>query len=245
MFVLTYYKNERELEGVSHYYKPLEELNGMLGNMQGLILTNNERALAELEVKHHFKNIDDISKNVDDASSGSVALMLRAINHYLVQDLEAAMNDMNHALSLDSASWNLFFVRSFIRARQLDAAGLNEANTVDEIIPKQAGGLPDLDYRLVRDDLDKVVELMPDFAYAYFNRGNVAAKLNDFKSAVVDYTKAIELNDRFAEAYFNRGLARLYTGSSEDGISDLSKAGELGLFQAYNVIKRFKYSGKK
>ena len=86
---------------------------------------------------------------------------------------------------------------------------------------------------------------VPDFSYAFFNRGNVAAKLNDFKSAIVDYTQAINIDDRFAEAYFNRGLARLYTGNSEEGIADLSKAGELGMFQAYNVIKRFKYSGKK
>ena len=68
--------------------------------------------------------------------------------------------------------------------------------------------------------------------------------MNDYKSAIVDYTRAIELNDRFAEAYFNRGLARLYVGSTEQGIADLSKAGELGIFQAYNVIKRFLYSAK-
>jgi tetratricopeptide (TPR) repeat protein len=97
----------------------------------------------------------------------------------------------------------------------------------------------------VKDDLDKVLELVPDFAYAYFNRGNVAVKLSDFKSAIVDYTRAIELDDRFAEAYFNRGLARMYTGGTAEGVADLSKAGELGLFQAYNVMKRFKYSGKK
>jgi tetratricopeptide (TPR) repeat protein len=73
----------------------------------------------------------------------------------------------------------------------------------------------------------------------------VHAKLNDYKSAIVDYTVAIELNERFAEAYFNRGLARLYIGNVEEGVSDLSKAGELGIFQAYNVIKRFMHSGNR
>ena len=73
----------------------------------------------------------------------------------------------------------------------------------------------------------------------------MSAKLSDFKSAIVDYTRAIELNDRFAEAYFNRGLARIYTGNAEAGLLDLSKAGELGLFQAYSLIKRFKMSGGK
>ena len=99
--------------------------------------------------------------------------------------------------------------------------------------------LPDIDYRLVRDDLNAVISQMPEFAQAYYNRGNVSAKLNDFKSAVVDYSKAIELNDKLAGAFFNRGLARIYMGNTAEGIADLSKAGELGIYSAYNVIKRF------
>ena len=103
----------------------------------------------------------------------------------------------------------------------------------------------DMDYRKVEGDINKVLELMPGFAIAYYNRANVYAKLNDYKAAIVDYTTAIELNGGFAEAYYNRGLARIYIGNTKDGITDLSKAGELGLFQAYNVIKRFQYRGDR
>ena len=245
MFVLTFYEDVMELEGFTHYYKPLEELNASLGRNGGLKLTNNERALAEMEIKYRFNNIDLLSKYISEDSLNAANYMLRAIDYYLVQDLEAAMSDIDRAVALDASSWELHFVRAFIRARQLETAGVKDANTVDEFVPKHSAGLPDLDYRLVKDDLDKVVALMPDFAQAFFNRGNIATKLNDFKSAVVDYTRAIEINDRFAEAYFNRGLARLYIGNSEQGIADLSKAGELGLFHAYNVIKRFKYSGNR
>ena len=102
-----------------------------------------------------------------------------------------------------------------------------------------AGALPNMEYRLVKNDLDAVIELLPDFAQAYYNRANVYLKLSDFKSAVVDYTKAIELDGNMAAAYFNRGLARIYLGDRNDGIADLSKAGELGVYAAYNVIKRF------
>ena len=44
----------------------------------------------------------------------------------------------------------------------------------------------------------------------------------------------------FAEAYFNRGLTYIYIGENEKGLADLSKAGELGIYQAYNLITRFK-----
>ena len=100
--------------------------------------------------------------------------------------------------------------------------------------------LSTLDYRLVRADLDRVIELQPAFAEAYFNRANVSVKLKDYKAAIADYTAAITLDDRFAAAYYNRGLAKIYTGNTEGGITDLSKAGELGMYQAYSVIKRFR-----
>ena len=43
-----------------------------------------------------------------------------------------------------------------------------------------------------------------------------------------------------AEAWYNRGLARLYSSQQQEGISDLSKAGELGLYTAYSVIKKYR-----
>lgn len=95
------------------------------------------------------------------------------------------------------------------------------------------------DYEMVKRDLDKVIELAPDFVYAYYNRGNVLSSLKDYRAAIVDYDKAIELDSKFAEAYYNRGLTHIYLGNNRQGIQDLSKAGELGLFSAYNIIKRF------
>ena len=96
-----------------------------------------------------------------------------------------------------------------------------------------------VDYEIVKSDLDNVIRLAPDFAYAYYNRGNVSSLLKDYRAALVDYDKVIELNPDFAEAYFNRGLTHIFLGNNKQGISDLSKAGELGIVSAYNIIKRF------
>ena len=60
----------------------------------------------------------------------------------------------------------------------------------------------------------------------------------DFRAAIVDYNEAIERDPEFAEAYYNRGLARLSQGDVNRGIADLSKAGELGIYNAYSIIKR-------
>jgi tetratricopeptide (TPR) repeat protein len=61
----------------------------------------------------------------------------------------------------------------------------------------------------------------------------------DFKAAISYYTQAIMMDSDFAEAYFNRGLTYIYIGDHTKGIADLSKAGELGIYQAYNLISRF------
>ena len=51
--------------------------------------------------------------------------------------------------------------------------------------------------------------------------------------------RALELDPNLAEAYYNRGLTHIFLGNNRQGVQDLSKAGELGLYSAYNIIKRF------
>jgi tetratricopeptide (TPR) repeat protein len=87
-------------------------------------------------------------------------------------------------------------------------------------------------------DYDMVIKLNPGFIYAYFNRGNLLCAQRDFRAAIQDYNEAILRDPDFAEAYFNRGLARLSQGDANRGIADLSKAGELGIINAYSIIKR-------
>ena len=63
--------------------------------------------------------------------------------------------------------------------------------------------------------------------------------MKDYRAAIVDYDRALELDPNLAEAYYNRGLTHIFLGNNQQGVEDLSKAGELGLYSAYNVIKRF------
>ena len=57
--------------------------------------------------------------------------------------------------------------------------------------------------------------------------------------AADDYTKAIELNPSFAEACYNRGLLQIYMKDTRKGCLDISKAGELGIKEAYKVLKLY------
>ena len=95
------------------------------------------------------------------------------------------------------------------------------------------------DYDNVLKDFDRVIQSVPDFPYAWYNRGNVKCIIKDYEGAISDYTKAIDLKNDLAEAYFNRGLTYLYLKDNKSGCIDLSKAGELGMKDSYNIIKRY------
>ena len=88
-------------------------------------------------------------------------------------------------------------------------------------------------------DLNKTLKLFPDFAHAYYNRANLKALSGNLPEAFDDYTQAIERNPYLAEAYYNRGIVQIFMKDTRKGCLDLSKAGELGIAEAYEVLKRY------
>lgn len=95
------------------------------------------------------------------------------------------------------------------------------------------------DYSKAIADLRAAIELMPELPYSHYNLGNLLSMSGDMPGAIRAYTRAIELFPYFAEAYFNRGLVQVYLKDSQTGCLDLSKAGELGITDAYEVVKRY------
>ena len=102
-----------------------------------------------------------------------------------------------------------------------------------------AEGQPILNVHSAEADLSDAIRLSNNNnAYIYYNRANLHAKRKELSKAIDDYTMAIKIDNRLAEAYYNRGIARSKSGNKSAAIQDLSKAGELGLYDAYSVIKR-------
>jgi tetratricopeptide (TPR) repeat protein len=76
-------------------------------------------------------------------------------------------------------------------------------------------------------DYTSAIELDPQYAKAYNNRGNARASLGDEERALQDYDTALELDDSLVLAYFNRGLIHYRLGEYEDAIADLGMYLEL------------------
>ena len=62
-------------------------------------------------------------------------------------------------------------------------------------------------------DYNKAIDMNPDFADAYDNRGLTFYKQGSFTQAIVDFNKAIEINPNDSEEYNNRGACYSHQGS--------------------------------
>jgi len=83
---------------------------------------------------------------------------------------------------------------------------------------------------------NRAIELNPEDAVAYNNRGNAYDDKGNYKMAIRDYERAMELNPELAWAYNNRGLVYAKKGEYDLAIRDYDRAIELNpeLAVAYN-----------
>ncbi|MBQ9675598.1 MAG: tetratricopeptide repeat protein [Bacteroidaceae bacterium] len=242
MFVLTFYERTAELKRTMHYYRYVDELNHNRTFYRDLLITNNEAPLDASQVNLHFTLIDQHSADIVANESDPMRRFMRGLDFYLVQDFSNAINDFTQSILLDDTFFPAYFMRAIVRFKQFEyqtAEHQSQQPTSPSMGQLKVDKVEAMDYTLVRRDLDKVIDLVPDFVYGYYNRACLLTQMKEYRSAIVDYDKAIEMKPDFAEAYYNRGLTHIYLGNNRQGIADLSKAGELGIASAYNVIKRF------
>ncbi len=71
---------------------------------------------------------------------------------------------------------------------------------------------------------NEVLHLKPDYATAYFNRGNAKNKLKKFLPAIADFNEALRFKSDYAAAYNNRGTAKISLGQHKAAIADFNEA---------------------
>lgn len=239
-FRLTYYRDYSKKDIIAvRSSQPLDVLSSSGYFMRNIELENHDVPLDEEQIRTLFSDIDKRTQNLTSDPRPDMVLMSRAMDFALLQDYTNAEQDLDNAISANSSNWALWFLRSQVRER---SAQMLRADGNLNLQQGRSGGLQinaDAGYQYVIRDLTQAIDLEPSFAYAYYNRGTFYAMTNDLHAALMDFDKAIELDENLAQAWYNRGLVLILLNRTDDAARDLSRAGELGIYSAYNIIKRF------
>lgn len=237
--VLTYYHQDLSLRRTNYFHPLVEYINNNEILPSVLRFATQEIALTAEMVDFHFSEIAKLSQliieqEIADQPNYPILTSLylsRAIEFAIVQDYTSAIDDCTRAALYADKQLEpiIYFCRANWRYRLLEyqrATGEQQATNA-------------MDFDIMLRDYDQTLRLQPDFVFALYNKANILCSQREWKDAIRYYTLAIEQDNEFAEAYLNRGLTYIYTGEIEKGLNDLSKAGELGIYQAYNMITRF------
>jgi tetratricopeptide (TPR) repeat protein len=152
-----------------------------------------------------------------------------AIEEDNIQDFQQALTNFNNTINLDPQYANAYINRGNLKAQRLnnyedaisDYQKAIKLILANEFLQKDLEDYADIynnmgtaKFRLndidgALNDYSKALEINPDFAKAYFNRGILKSeKANDYNGASDDFTKAIEIDPEYYEAYTNRGVIR-------------------------------------
>ena len=243
LFALTYYNKESEVGRIIHYHHYLESIKRTGELPLPLLVTASEQPLDKKQIDYHFDDIDtQTAKFASESDEEAIHYFARGLDFYLVQDLEGAINDFTQAIVADGTMWLSYYARAVVRYKQIEMLRSIGESRAEESSSSPSDFVVDTrlnEFQIILADFNKAIDLAPDFAYTYYNRGYVLSQLKDYHAAIESYNEAIALEPNLAEAYYNRGLTYIFLGENARGIADLSKAGELGLYSAYNLIKRF------
>lgn len=227
---------DEKVTSAHHYYTPLID-ESSLAEGGNIGFSNTPTTLSEEEVAA-------LNGEFEAHAYESVESLFRwAVSQLAMRQYTSALGLLTDAIRLAPDNPMLYLNRAVTRAEMIDFissfSSTTERISIDSDMALRTSPKRTYNYDDAIADLTRAAELAPEVAYIYYNRGNLYALSGDMPAAYEDYSRALELAPYLADAYFNRGLVQLYMKDTQKGVMDLSKAGELGIKEAYGILKRY------
>ena len=192
----------------------------------------------------------DEAVSADIAANGSrwQAYFMRGMTQALLKQYTNAVGALSTAITLSPRNPFLYIARSAVQAEMtffissMDN-GYSRISPESDRSARMRDAARTYDYDEAISDLNKAAKLNPNLPCIYYNRGNLFALSGRFPEAFEEYSHAIALDPGLAEAYFNRGLVQIYMKDTRKGLLDISKAGELGIGEAYDLLRLYSAAG--
>ena len=235
----------------TEYYTLLGDAHFSLGNVgdsytalqQALKLNENnfEACLKMGEIAFYSKDYDrameSLSKVTEQDKSNQTALFMKGFIYKETGDTANAVRYFRHLTELYPDYEPAYEELGMLYAQYRNKLGLEYLTTALSLEPNNINVLYGLamlyqdveDADKANDYYVKILEIDPNYKYAWFNRGWMELVLyEDYNAAVDFFNKAIEIDPQYAEAYYNRGLAYQNLGDKTNAESSFKQAEKLG-----------------
>lgn len=187
------------------------------------------------------------NENPFQYQADNLALFATAVEQYQLGNFEQASaayavlehNDTFSGVALFNRATILFDLETFAAEGQDQQRAISISDGKSQISHHAQTAKAKTNYQASLLLLNKLLRQNPNHAFSFYNRANIMLQLGEFHRAIDDYSEAIRFEPTMKEAYYNRALTLLYLGENALACNDLSKAGELGIAEAYAVIRRF------
>ncbi|MGL5682322.1 MAG: tetratricopeptide repeat protein [Marinifilaceae bacterium] len=218
--------------------------------------TNYSKHVMDFNQRHNYNPAIVLSNRVIGYESGFVNEQIErlaqeikdapTLDNYLLrgsfymsrEDFMAAISDFEQMLRMEPNNMIAIVNLAEAKSRMYDfIASVNDKGTI--VLGDSPKKRDQIDYTDVRKLYEEALRIDSEFGYLRFNLANSYAKNGQVEEAIRIYSEIIADGESIAEAYFNRGLLYIYQGDTKRANIDLSKAGELGITDAYNIIKRY------
>jgi tetratricopeptide (TPR) repeat protein len=236
LYTLTYYENPNKIQTTAfNGNDDIENVNQSKILPHKLQLNNHLVNLTDVIFSEHINHIAYLQNKISITPTESFAL---AIEYTLVNEFDKATEMFATSIENNIHPALAYFGKGTSHYRYAEAIAYTSENTNIQS-PSTIGEIKLYHYRQAIKDFTNAIDISKDFAEAYYNRGLAKMAVSDLTSALEDFNAACDLRENFAEAYYNKGIIKIQQGYTKEGINDLSKAGELGLYSAYSLIKKY------
>ena len=239
--------NKRALLLRAKIYNGLKDFSKAILDFKALISLDSIYSDAYFYRTTSFEGLNQYEKALADYSK-AIELEPDNAKYYLfrgdfynnqLEDYDKALADFSQAIELEPDNDNFFFNRALLYDKNIETytEAIDDYYRVLEINPQMSSPLNNIaliyeelkDYNNALEAYNKIIELDPDEALYYSNRGGLYGfKLEDYDKALADFSQAIELEPDNAEYFSKRAI--LYTNNLKDydnALADISKAIEL------------------
>ena len=120
---------------------------------------------------------------------------------------------------------NIERIIKLITDGKLDKAlALANVNNVEDLLDTGVLFVQNEDYNVAERIFDRVVQLNPDYAEAWSNKGVALGNLGKFDESIKCYEEAIKINPNLAEVWSNKGVALGNLGKFDESIKCYEEA---------------------